>query len=97
MSGPKPDKKNTVATGVELLTEISQIKVNHVSIAPYQLTPYDGYMFFIEKVKQTIPRELLLHLQPGCDPDATVEQILTPNFVCSLAMKWLAKTLEVDF
>ena len=96
MSGPKSDKKAVVATGVELLTEISQIKVNHVSIAPYQLTPYDGYMFFIEKVKEKIPREVLLHLQPNLDQDATVEQILPPNFVCSLAMKWLAKTLQVE-
>ena len=92
----KADKKTLVQTGVELLSEVSRLPVEHVSIAPYQLTPYDAYCKFIAKVKEEIPRETLLQLQPGCDPDATVEQILTPNFVCSLAFKWMTKVFRVS-
>lgn len=85
-----------VASGVDLLSRIGQIEVKHVVIAPYQLTPYDGYAHFIDKVKETIPREMVLHLQPGCDPETTVEQVLTPNFVCSLAWNWLTRNFSVD-
>jgi hypothetical protein len=90
----KLDKRAIHASATELLGDVSQISCPHVNLSPYHLTPYDAYIRFIEEAKSIIPREALLQLQPGCDPEIPTEQLLTPSFVCSLAFSRLLRLLS---
>jgi hypothetical protein len=67
--GSKGDKRAVLVSAVELLIETSQIQTPHVSISPYQLTPYDAYRAFIEQASALVPREAMVQLQPGADPE----------------------------
>jgi hypothetical protein len=91
------DKRAIVSSAVDLLGEISQIQWKHISVAPYQLTAYDCYCQLIDTVKSTISREMIVTLNPSCEQDSLIEQVLTPNFVFYLAFARLARILDVDF
>jgi hypothetical protein len=92
----KGDMKAIIASAVELLGEISQIQWKHVNVSPCQLTAYDGYCQLIDIVKSTIPREMIVTLNPSCDQDSSIEQVLTPSFVFYLAFARLARILDVN-
>jgi hypothetical protein len=90
----KSDKRAVIVSAIELLSETARIPCKHVGISPHQLTPYDAYVHLIQTVKAQIPRETILQLQPGCDPDIPIEAILSPSFVCSLAFTRLMRILS---
>lgn len=88
------DKKLIIANATELFTGIAQAPIEHVRILPYNITPYDGYIEFLETVKRRIPMESILKLRPGANSETNIEQILTPSFVCSLAYRRLNRILR---
>jgi hypothetical protein len=97
MSGPtRTESRSIHAVGVELLAEMAQIPTKHVVMFPDQLTAYDCYCIFIDLVKQTIPPDLIRQLQTGCEPDAPIEQILTPPLVSSLALTRLMRMIGCE-
>jgi hypothetical protein len=92
----KGDKRAVVVSAIELLIETTQIQTRHATISPHQLTPYDAYRAFIDQASALVPREAIVQLQPGADPESSVEQILTPSFVCSLAFSRLLRLFATE-
>lgn len=91
----RSDKKALEVAASEILAEFSHKPTSHISIVPYTMTPYDGYMTFLDKVKEEYSRDQIVRIDPEAETDATIEQILTPNRVCALALIHVKKILGV--
>jgi hypothetical protein len=90
------DKKNITVSATELLNEISQIALpEHVGLAPYQVTPYDGYVHFMKLVKLQFSASAIQQLCGGTDADS-IDQLLTPTYVFMLAMRRLCRILDCE-
>lgn len=76
----------------DLLNEIASQNVVHKSVAGFQLTPFDAYAEFLERASQEFTPEEIRTLKQGSSKER-IDQILTPNLVCVLALEQLHKTL----
>lgn len=86
-------KRRSKESLVDLLEKVASTEVTHVSIASYQLTPFDAYAQFLEEAERIFtPEEIqTLRTDKKCD---RISQILTPQFVCYLAMQRLKRILS---
>ena len=78
----------------ELLMRISELPVHHITLNPLVETPYDCYMSFIDKVKESLRYEEILALDRERRNEVNVEQIITPQYAMSLAYNALTSIME---
>ena len=88
-------KANYAQYGSKCLGIIVNLPYRRVKLFGHN-TAYDSYMDFITEAKRNIPIRDLRKAFPHNKDFATHEMILTPNFVCFLAMKRLRKMLDLE-
>lgn len=88
-------KKNSTEHGIFCLEKIIGLETQRIKLFNNN-TAYDSYMDFLQEAKNEIPITKLRETFPNDSNFATHEMILTPTFVCYLAMKKLRNLLEID-
>ncbi|OHT16119.1 hypothetical protein TRFO_13445 [Tritrichomonas foetus] len=89
------NESNYFEQGVECLGNILDLSPKRFKLFNYN-TAFDAYLEFIEDAKRKIPIRDLRQTFPNSKSYATHEMILTPSFVCYLAMRRLRRLLEVE-
>ena len=88
-------KISSAKLGAECLGFIVNLKYPRVKLFNHN-TAYDAYMDFLTEAKEIIPIGKLREAFPHQKGFATHEMILTPSFVCFLAMRKLRRMLELE-